>query len=177
LRHTCGSWLAACGVPLTTIKEIMRHGDLRVTSRYAHSLRGQEANAIESLPSSESQQMKATGTDGRAVEVAERTLAPLTPQLTPVLTPTAFSQGQGLSVKGNAQATGQTARMRGKTLPTSALGMERVSQSSDVINGAGGIRTPGAFRHNGFQDRRLKPLGHCSYVGNATLVLEEMRRR
>ncbi len=30
------------------------------------------------------------------------------------------------------------------------------------LNGAGGIRTPGAFRHNGFQDRRLKPLGHCS---------------
>ena len=28
--------------------------------------------------------------------------------------------------------------------------------------GAGGIRTPGTFRYNGFQDRRLKPLGHCS---------------
>ena len=31
-----------------------------------------------------------------------------------------------------------------------------------TLNGAGGIRTPGAFRHNGFQDRRLQPLGHCS---------------
>ena len=31
-------------------------------------------------------------------------------------------------------------------------------------NGAGGIRTPGTFRYNGFQDRRLKPLGHCSQV-------------
>ena len=30
--------------------------------------------------------------------------------------------------------------------------------------GAGGIRTPGTFRYNGFQDRRLKPLGHCSLV-------------
>ena len=29
-------------------------------------------------------------------------------------------------------------------------------------NGAGGIRTPDTFRYNGFQDRRLKPLGHCS---------------
>ena len=36
-------------------------------------------------------------------------------------------------------------------------------------NGAGGIRTPGAFRHNGFQDRRLKPLGHCSGL-NSYLV-------
>ena len=33
-----------------------------------------------------------------------------------------------------------------------------------TINGAGGIRTPGTFRYNGFQDRRLKPLGHCSFV-------------
>ena len=28
--------------------------------------------------------------------------------------------------------------------------------------GGGGIRTPGTLRHNGFQDRRLKPLGHTS---------------
>lgn len=28
--------------------------------------------------------------------------------------------------------------------------------------GAGGIRTPGALRHSGFQDRRLQPLGHHS---------------
>jgi hypothetical protein len=28
--------------------------------------------------------------------------------------------------------------------------------------GAGGIRTPGARRHNGFQDRRFQPLSHCS---------------
>ncbi len=73
LRHTCGSWLAANGVPLTTIKEIMRHGDLRVTSRYAHSLRGQEAKAIEglpdlSLPGPESEQARATGTDCRPIE-------------------------------------------------------------------------------------------------------------
>ena len=34
----------------------------------------------------------------------------------------------------------------------------------DVVNsGARGIRTPGdEKRHNGFQDRRLKPLGHRS---------------
>ena len=28
--------------------------------------------------------------------------------------------------------------------------------------GEGGIRTPGPLRVNGFQDRRLKPLGHLS---------------
>jgi hypothetical protein len=30
--------------------------------------------------------------------------------------------------------------------------------------GERGIRTPGEFPHNGFQDRRLKPLGHLSRV-------------
>ena len=73
LRHTCGSWLAACGVPLTTIRGVMRHGDLRVTSRYAHSMRGQEAQAVNnlpslSLPSPESQQARATGTDCRLID-------------------------------------------------------------------------------------------------------------
>ncbi len=32
-----------------------------------------------------------------------------------------------------------------------------------IFNGGGSrIRTHGAFRHNGFQDRRLQPLGHPS---------------
>ena len=86
----------------------------------------------------------------------------MTPQLTPALTSTVFSEGQGLSANGNAQADGPTIQACSKALRASTLGMERASLSSDVINGAGGIRTPGAFRPNGFQDRRLKPLGHCS---------------
>ena len=31
-------------------------------------------------------------------------------------------------------------------------------------NGEGGIRTHGTFRINGFQDRRLQPLGHLSMI-------------
>ena len=34
-----------------------------------------------------------------------------------------------------------------------------------LFYGAGGIRTPGTSQHNGFQDRRLKPLGHRSIIG------------
>lgn len=41
--------------------------------------------------------------------------------------------------------------------------------------GAGGIRTPGAFRHNGFQDRRLKPLGHCSMWNRRRMERREVR--
>ena len=33
------------------------------------------------------------------------------------------------------------------------------------LSGERGIRTPGAFRHNGFQDRHLRPLGHLSAHG------------
>ena len=49
----------------------MRHSDINLTmSRYTHTLRGQNAKAIDALPdlslsSLESQQAKATGTDGK----------------------------------------------------------------------------------------------------------------
>ena len=39
-----------------------------------------------------------------------------------------------------------------------------------LSNGAGGIRTPGALRHDGFQDRLLKPLGHRSRIGDRKVV-------
>ena len=49
----------------------------------------------------------------------------------------------------------------GELLPQTPSG-SNLSHQVSLPTGAGGIRTPGAFRHNGFQDRRLKPLGHCS---------------
>jgi len=67
LRHTTGSLLAASGVHPKIAQEIMRHSDINLTmSLYTHTLRGQEADAINSLPdfsrpSRESQ--KNTGTD------------------------------------------------------------------------------------------------------------------
>jgi len=67
LRHTTGSLLAASGVHPKIAQEIMRHSDINLTmSLYTHTLRGQEADAINSLPnfsrpSRESQ--KKTGTD------------------------------------------------------------------------------------------------------------------
>jgi hypothetical protein len=46
------------------------------------------------------------------------------------------------------------------------VGIARNSQAKKSYgffsNGAGGIRTPGTLRHNGFQDRLLQPLGHRS---------------
>lgn len=37
-----------------------------------------------------------------------------------------------------------------------------VSHAAELPGGGGGIRTPGRFHVNGFQDRRLRPLGHSS---------------
>ena len=74
LRHTCGSWLAGCGVHPKTIQQIMRHGDINLTmSRYTHVLRGQEAQAVAQLPDLSlpaGQTQKATGTNGKEIVLA-----------------------------------------------------------------------------------------------------------
>ena len=66
--------LRRTGTHPKTAQELMRHGDINLTmSRYAHTLRGQEANAVQSLPdlskpSEQSRQKKATGTDDSSVD-------------------------------------------------------------------------------------------------------------
>jgi integrase len=51
LRHTCGSYLAACGVQPKECMEIMRHKNINLTmSRYTHLLSGQKRKAINQLP-------------------------------------------------------------------------------------------------------------------------------
>ena len=72
LRHTFGTMLAACGVHPKTAQDLMRHSDINLTmSRYTHTLRGQESEAVESLPDlslPNKQSQKATGTDNSAVD-------------------------------------------------------------------------------------------------------------
>jgi len=36
LRHTCAAWLVQAGVPLRTVRDILRHKDIRTTMIYAH---------------------------------------------------------------------------------------------------------------------------------------------
>jgi integrase len=51
LRHTCGTLLAAAGVHPKTAQSIMRHSTIELTMGiYTHTLVGQEAQAVESLP-------------------------------------------------------------------------------------------------------------------------------
>jgi len=72
LRHTFGTMLAASGVHPKVAQSLMRHSDINLTmSRYTHTVHGQLARAVESLPdlacppNSESQVR--TGTDDRPI--------------------------------------------------------------------------------------------------------------
>jgi hypothetical protein len=84
----------------TVRQSIMRHSDINLTmSRYSHVLRGQESEAIAglpdlSLPSRQSQQATATGTDDSGE---------WTPKWTPELTPTAFSGSHGSAAIGKTR--------------------------------------------------------------------------
>jgi integrase len=49
LRHTYGSHLAMCGVPLKVIQELMGHASLDITMRYAHLSPETKQNAVQAL--------------------------------------------------------------------------------------------------------------------------------
>jgi site-specific recombinase XerD len=36
LRHTCASWLVSAGIPLREVQELLGHGSIQMTERYAH---------------------------------------------------------------------------------------------------------------------------------------------
>ena len=165
LRHTCGSLLAASGVHPKVAQSIMRHSDINLTmSRYTHTLVGQEAEAVARLPNfylpSAGRQV-ATGTDGGPAD-SEPTVLELTPDLTPRLIPTADPDSTKSAAIGMATTEIAYTALESKSFSNKELDARNARLSFHGNNGAGGIRTPGAFRHSGFQDRRLKPLGHRS---------------
>jgi hypothetical protein len=105
LRHQTGTLLAAGGVHPKVAQSIMRHGDINLTlSRYTHTLTGQEAKAVESMPDlslPSSGKQAATGTDDRRAAVAQNGPKRLIPKLTPQLTPTAYSDCDQSAAVGN----------------------------------------------------------------------------
>ena len=78
LRHTNGSLLAASGVHPKVAQSIMRHSTIDLTmSRYTHTLRGQESEAVAKLPDLSlpgKQIQKATRTDDEVVTGAYKKL-------------------------------------------------------------------------------------------------------
>lgn len=51
LRHTFASWLVSSGVSIYQVKELLGHGDLKMTERYAHHDRNQLKQAVVKLQS------------------------------------------------------------------------------------------------------------------------------
>ena len=49
LRHTFTSWLVMAGVPIYTVKELMRHKDIKMTTRYAHLSPDHKTEAVRVL--------------------------------------------------------------------------------------------------------------------------------
>jgi integrase len=134
LRHTTGSLLAASGVHPKVAQVLMRHSDINLTmNRYTHTLRGQESEAVESLPDlslPSKQAQKATGTDNSAVDGAYK---PAYKKLTkkPYFDNTPMSPigHDGAQEKSFAeQNTGQT-----KSLQMAGLGTEKELMSPNGI--------------------------------------------
>lgn len=49
LRHTCAAWLVQAGVPLREVAEVLRHGSIQTTMKYAHLAADSARRAVDSL--------------------------------------------------------------------------------------------------------------------------------
>jgi len=147
LRHTTGSLLAASGVHPKVAQVIMRHSDINLTmSRYTHTLRGQESEAVESLPDlslPSKQAQKATGTDNSAVDGAYKPAYKK-------LTKKPYFDSKPLSPIGHDGAQEKLCNRKTteqiKSLQMAGLGTEKELMSPNDIgtnsNAPEGIRTP-----------------------------------
>ena len=104
LRHTTGSLLADAGVHPKIAQSLMRHSDINLTmSRYSHIFRGQESEAVETLPDltlPSKNKQRATGTDNKSVEIAYKPAYKK-------LTKTAYSGRDQSALIGTDQETGK----------------------------------------------------------------------
>ena len=147
LRHTTGSLLAASGVHPKVAQVIMRHSDINLTmSRYTHTLRGQESEAVESLPDlslPSKQAQKATGTDNSVVAGAYKPAYKK-------LAKTSYSDCKVMSSIGHDGAQEKSFTRQNveqiKSLQMAGLGTEKELMSPNDIgtksNAPEGIRTP-----------------------------------
>jgi integrase len=63
LRHTFASWLALDGIPVLTIKELMRHASLTMTERYSHLIPDHKRQAINVIETKWIRQSSSSGSE------------------------------------------------------------------------------------------------------------------
>lgn len=68
LRHTYASWLVAMGTDLYTVKELMGHGSLAMTERYAHLAPDKLQRAVRQLDDN----LKEQGSDEKVVKLKQK---------------------------------------------------------------------------------------------------------
>jgi integrase len=149
LRGTCLSWLADAGTPLKVLQDFARHSDPKLTMNvYARTLRGSLAGAAGRLPDLAGLSRaaaKATGTDNKTAQ-----------QTTPRTTP------NGSQKRASACANPQS--MSAARPPSTSA--ERPYEKRQKARPSHRRRRDSNPRDgcppNGFQDRRLQPLGHSS---------------
>ena len=161
LRHTTGSFLAAAGVHPKVAQVILRHSKIDLTmSCYTHTLRGQESQAIAklpdlSLPSLDSQQAKATGTDGKKASA----MSGATEKWTPKWTPPAFSETHRLSPDGTGAPIDAKGQQASKALTDNHLDTEKTRLARGDTTG-GNRRRPDSNR--GITVLQTVALGHLA---------------
>ncbi len=175
LRHTTGSLLAAAGVHPKVAQALMRHSDINLTlGRYSHIYKGQETDAIASLPdltqpSQQAQEAQATGTDDRTAPAPGQAIAresnnsdnsrqDISRNLACFLAKIGQNQPFSADNDGQQNPTGADTRTDQKTAISSK------KRGFSAKNGEGGIRTRGTGVHpyDGLANRCLQPLGHLS---------------
>ena len=119
---------------------------------YTHIGLHDERRAIEKLPKLHSPDDKSravalkTGTNDRPVELAENGQEKLTPKLTPFLTPTAFSEHNGLAATGNERGNSQETDNTSNYQNSKRLGKESNCLATVGVGenemGRGGLEPP-----------------------------------
>jgi integrase len=71
LRHCAGTYMAAAGVPLTTIQQILGHSDIRTTNRYVNPNDENRRKAVDALAAVFMNPQKSAGPENGGTNVAQ----------------------------------------------------------------------------------------------------------
>ncbi len=157
LRHTFASLLNQANVPLATAQKLMRHSDPKLTANiYTHVMVNTKAEALARLPVitstlRQSDAAERTGTDDAFPFEWDKTRD-------------RKMDSFGTDSHGQIKTCTDSKKSENRMLNRSAETENPPVPQGEMVGGERGIRTPGSLRSSGFQDHRLRPLGHLSDI-------------